>query len=103
MVSSAAMYIVSVRIEVKPDKVEEFIREAMANARASRKEPGNLRFDVFRSVESPTKFGLYEVYKDEQGFLEHQKTPHYARWRERIPEIQAVPRVSDKFVSVDMT
>lgn len=97
------MYIVCVRIEVKPDKVEEFLAEATANARASRQEPGNLRFDVFRSVESPLKFGLYEVYRDEAAFLDHQKTPHYARWREKIPGIQAIPRVSDKYVAVDMT
>lgn len=94
------MYFVCVRLEVAPDKVDRFLELATFNARNSRTEPGNLRFDVLRSTETPTLFRLHEIYRDEAAFLAHQKTPHYARWKEEIGGLLSSPRQSEKFVNV---
>nr|MBP8196113.1 antibiotic biosynthesis monooxygenase [Deltaproteobacteria bacterium] len=40
------MYVVVVRIHVIADRVSDFIAATLANAHATRKEPGNVRFDV---------------------------------------------------------
>jgi (4S)-4-hydroxy-5-phosphonooxypentane-2,3-dione isomerase len=95
-----AMHMIMVRLEVKPDKLDEFLKLVTFNATESRKEPGNLRFDVVRSVDSPTRFGLYEVYRDADGVLAHQSTAHYARWRAEVEALLATPRLSEKFTSV---
>jgi autoinducer 2-degrading protein len=94
------MFHVVVRIEVKPEKLESFLELVNVDAVGTRKEPGNVRFDVLRLVDQPLKFALYEVYKDEAGFKAHQQTEHYARWKREIEDHCAVPRSSDKFTTV---
>jgi len=91
------MYAVIVRMEARPEKVDALVALAAHNARESRKEPGNLQFDLLRSAGNPLQFVLLEVYQDESAFKEHQKTAHYARWKAEIPELLAQPRVSDKY------
>ncbi|HEY2382315.1 MAG TPA: putative quinol monooxygenase [Terriglobia bacterium] len=89
-----------VRLEVKTERVDEFLKLVSFNAAESRKEPGNLRFDVVRSVDSPTLFRLYEVYRDDAGVKAHQATAHYAKWRAEIEGLLVTPRVSERFISV---
>jgi autoinducer 2-degrading protein len=89
-----------VRLDVKPDRVDDFVKLVRFNASESRKEPGNLRFDVVRSVDNPGLFRLYEVYRDDDAVRAHQATPHYAKWRAEIEALLVTPRVSEKFTSV---
>ncbi len=94
------MYHVVVRMEAKAEKGEALGELATYNSGCSRKEPGNLRFDVMRQADNPLRFALYEVYKDEAAFKAHQQTEHYARWRREIDALLAAPRSSDKFTTV---
>jgi (4S)-4-hydroxy-5-phosphonooxypentane-2,3-dione isomerase len=94
------MHMIMVRLEVKHEWLDDFLQLVTFNATQSRKEPGNLRFDVVRSVDRPTRFALYEVYRDEAGVKAHQATPHYARWRAEIELMLVTPRVSERFTSV---
>jgi len=94
------MQMIIVRLEVKPDRVQDFLKLVAFNAAASRKEPGNLRFDVVRSVDNPTLYRLYEVYRDDDAIGAHQATPHYAKWRAEIEAMLVTPRLSEKFTSV---
>lgn len=83
-------------IEVKPDKIEDFKKITLYNHENSRKEAGNVRFDVLQNADDPTKFNLYEVYLDEEAAAEHKKTEHYAKWRAEVENYMAVPRHSVK-------
>lgn len=94
------MYFVCVRLEVKFEKLPAFMELVAFNAANSRKEPGNVRFDVLRSTENPLLFRLHEIYRDEAGFLDHQKTAHYARWKEEIGGLLSSPRQSEKFTNL---
>ena len=91
---------IMVRLEVKPERVDDFLKLVLFNAAESRKEPGNLRFDVVRSVDEPNRFGLYEVYRDDAAIGAHQATPHYAKWRAEVEALLVTPRISQKFTSV---
>ena len=42
------MYVVAVTVHVKPPHVRQFIEAILDNARNTRREPGNVRFDVRR-------------------------------------------------------
>lgn len=86
------MYVVCVRIQVIPERAGEFIEATLENARGARGEPGNVRFDVIRENADPSRFILYEVYRDVTAFQEHQRTPHYLAWRERVASMMAAPR-----------
>jgi autoinducer 2-degrading protein len=94
------MHMIVVRLEVKPDRIDDFLKLVSFNAGESRKEQGNLRFDVIRSADSPTLYRLYEVYHGEAAVRAHQATPHYAKWRAEIEALLVTPRVSEKFISI---
>ncbi len=86
------MYVTLVHIHVKPENLERFVEATTANHEGSVREPGNLRFDVLQSVEDPTRFILYEAYRDEAAAKEHKETAHYAAWRDAVADWMAEPR-----------
>jgi (4S)-4-hydroxy-5-phosphonooxypentane-2,3-dione isomerase len=86
------MYVVSVGIHVKAEHVEPFVEATLDNARHTRGEPGNLRYDVLRQTQDPTRFMLYEAYRSADDFAAHQKTAHYARWKATVADWMAEPR-----------
>ena len=90
------MFVVSVTIFVKPENVQAFIPATMDNARNTRKEPGNIRFDFSRAVEDPNRFLLYEVYKSPEDFTRHQQTEHYLRWKNAVTDWMREPRLGIK-------
>jgi autoinducer 2-degrading protein len=94
------MYVVCVRIQVVAGRADELITATLENARATRTEPGNARFDVLRAVEDSSRFTLYEVYASQKDFAQHQETAHYLHWKERVAALMAVPRVGEKHVSL---
>ncbi|GAB4544356.1 MAG: (4S)-4-hydroxy-5-phosphonooxypentane-2,3-dione isomerase [Anaerolineae bacterium] len=83
------MEVAVITLHVKADKIEEFKAVALENARASIQEAGILRFDVIQRQDDPTYFMLYEVYRTPEDIEAHRQTPHYAKWRERSPELIA--------------
>ncbi len=86
------MYVVAVTVFVKPEFVQPFIEASLDNARNTRREPGNLRWDFCQAEDDPTRFLLYEAYRAKDDFAAHQQTPHYLRWRERVADWMAHPR-----------
>ncbi|MGD1278832.1 MAG: antibiotic biosynthesis monooxygenase [Tepidisphaeraceae bacterium] len=94
------MYVVSVTIFVKPESVKPFIEATLQNARHTRREAGNVRFDVLQAEEEPTRFLLYEAYRSKDDFAKHQQTPHYLRWKETVTDFMAQPRQGVKHQSL---
>lgn len=94
------MYVVCVRIQVVAGGADELIAATLENARATRAEPGNARFDVLRAIDDPSRFTLYEVYASDADFQAHQRTDHYIRWKERVAALMAAPRVGEKHLSL---
>jgi autoinducer 2-degrading protein len=86
------MQVLSVSIHIKPEHVDEFIQAMLANARGSRTEPGNLRFDVMRDTADPNHFLLYEVYRDASALAAHRETPHFQTWAAAVEPWLAEPR-----------
>jgi (4S)-4-hydroxy-5-phosphonooxypentane-2,3-dione isomerase len=94
------MFIVFVKIQVVPEKRQEFIEATKANHLGTRQEPGNLRFDVLQHHDDPNQFSLYEVYHQEIDFIAHQKTSHYLTWKETAAPLMASPRTVERFNSL---
>ena len=90
------MYVVCVTIHLKPDKIDQFREAILDNARNTRLESGNLRFDVLQGEDDPARFFLYEVYRAKEDFAAHQQTAHYARWRDAAANMVIQPRTSTK-------
>ena len=94
------MYVVAVTIFVKEGFSQQFIEATLDNAKGSRKEPGNLRFDVLRAEEDPNRFLLYEAYHTRDDFTKHQQTEHYLRWKSAVADWMAQPRLGIKHQSL---
>ena len=94
------MFVVCVTVFVKPPNVEQFIDATLDNARNTRRESGNVRFDVLRGEEDPTQFLLYEAYHSKDDFVKHQQTEHYLRWKQAVADWMAKRRVGVKHHSV---
>ena len=81
-----------VKIYVKEEYIEKFKEISFYNSKNSRKEPGNLRFDVLQSGEEPNLFFLYEVYKSDEAIAYHRSAAHYLKWRDTVADMMEKPR-----------
>ena len=87
------MHIAIVNVHVKDDAVAAFEAATEANARNSRLEAGVARFDVLQQRDDPTRFVLFEVYRDPEAAVAHKTTAHYLAWRDTVAPLMAEPRV----------
>ncbi len=86
-------YALVVRIRTKPETRAAFMEKLAANAAAARAEPGCLRFEVLVEPGDPDSLMLYEVYKSEAAFQEHQGTQPFKTYlAEAVPMLAARER-----------
>jgi (4S)-4-hydroxy-5-phosphonooxypentane-2,3-dione isomerase len=90
-----------VYLTVEPENSEKLTREALANASASRLEPGVLRFDVLQNVDDPTRIVLYEVYASADALEAHRQTAHFKHWQEHGVPLLAKPRERAAYDVID--
>jgi quinol monooxygenase YgiN len=53
----------------------------------SRKEPGNLRYDLWQDQTDPKRFVLDELYADEDAVAAHRATPHFQAYLSSINDL----------------
>ena len=94
------MFIVHVFVHVKPDRIEEFKKATLENARNSVLEPGIARFDVVQHLEDPARFILVEVYRTPEDPARHKETAHYQTWRDTVEDMMAESRTSIKLTNL---
>lgn len=86
------MIVTCVHVYVKKEFVNDFITATIENHLETRKEPGNLRFDVLQLDQLSQKFVLYEVFESEEAAAFHKTTPHYLKWRDTVQNWMEQPR-----------
>jgi quinol monooxygenase YgiN len=64
---------------------QETILEAELGALVgpTRKEDGCLRYDLYRSADTPGALLLHEVWETRDAHAEHTHSPHFLRWNAR--------------------
>lgn len=90
-----------VHLEVRSDRLEEFLAEVRLNVQASRAEPGVEQFDLLQQTESPQRFLLYEAYRDMPALEAHRGAPHFQRWVEKGVPLLVGNRVRVLYSRVD--
>lgn len=86
------MHVKLVHVQVKPDRVDDFIEACRVNHVGSIEEIGNRRFDILQDSRDPTKFILYEAYVTAEQAEAHKETQHYKQWRDAVTSMMARPR-----------
>jgi quinol monooxygenase YgiN len=85
-----AVYLVAY-IEVMPNVVDSGAALLERYSDASRKEIGNLSFDVLHEMARPERFAILEVWKDKVALGGHDKAASTLHFRDRLNEIQGAP------------
>lgn len=84
-----------VKVRVKPNERERFLKAIEADALGSEKdEPGCLRFNVLRDAQDGNVYYFYEVYRDEAALEAHRKAPHYAVWAAAADTLEGRPEAT---------
>jgi len=79
-------------LKVKPEYESAFVQASRINQAGARQEPGNLRFDIFRSRTNPLHFLFAEAYDSEASVNKHRETPHFLKWLETATPMLVEPR-----------
>jgi (4S)-4-hydroxy-5-phosphonooxypentane-2,3-dione isomerase len=96
------MFVMLVKLQVKPELVTEFTAAILKNAALSvERDPGCVRFDVLQQQDDPTRWLLYEVYDEEQAWVEHRKAPHFLTFME-VGNRAIVTREATKLTGINI-
>lgn len=93
------MFAITVTVEVRPGKEDEFVEAITRQAEQSRRtESGCLRFDVLQSRDDPRRYVLHEIYADEEAHkVGHRQTAHYKEWSEMADDLLVGERMVAAF------
>ena len=84
-----------VKVRVKPDARERFLKAIEVDALGSeRDEPGCMRFNVLQDAQDRDVYYFYEVYRDEAALEAHRAAPHYAVWRAAADTLDGSPEAT---------
>ncbi len=79
----ATVYVVT-HVDVIPPKKDEAIVALQQLADASRKDAGNLRYDVLQQISRPNHSTLVEIWKDQNSLEAHEVAAHTMKFRELL-------------------
>ena len=94
------MHILIVHARVKAEFIDAFKEATIVNAEHSAREPGVARFDFMQQQDDPSKFVLYEVYRDADAPAKHKETAHYNAWLEKVTDMFEEPRTRALYTNV---
>jgi quinol monooxygenase YgiN len=87
------IYVVAT-LTVKPETRAEFIAAATACIKETRKEPGNIAYDLHESVTDPSKMVFVEQWENAQALVPHRGAEHMKTFgRVAVKCMSAPPKI----------
>src|SRR6202012_3642372 len=81
-------------LTVKPETRAEFIAGAIACIKETRKEPGNIAYDLHESVTDPSKMVFVEQWENAEALVPHRAAEHMKTFgRIAVKCFSAPPRI----------
>jgi quinol monooxygenase YgiN len=84
--SNTQLTVVAV-LRAKEGRSEELGRRLLAVVEPTRKEPGNINYDLHQSNDDQNVWMVYENWKSPAALDDHFATPHLQDLRTHLPEI----------------
>lgn len=78
------MITVFASVQVEESHVEDFLREFVKVAKATRQESGNYRYDIYQNIDDPTLIHFHEEFEDEAALTAHGQSVHFSRFFETV-------------------
>src|SRR5262249_45396736 len=96
----AAMWVVT-HVDVPPPSKDACITELKALTEASRKDAGNLMFEVVQQSNRPNHFTVVEVWQDAKALDAHSTTEHTKRFRANLGPMLGAPHDDRVYAAVE--
>ncbi|HEY4376023.1 MAG TPA: putative quinol monooxygenase [Acidimicrobiales bacterium] len=88
------MILIVVKQPVRAKYADEFPALMDDFVQATRAEPGNISFELFRSAEDPNLWAIVEVFKDADAGTAHVESDHFKAAVEKMPNwLSAAPQI----------
>ena len=84
------IYVVAT-LTVKPETRAEFIAAATACINETRKEPGNIAYDMHESVTDPTKMVFVEQWENAEALVPHRAAQHMKAFGRTAMQCMSAP------------
>ena len=70
------MIFIVLKVDIRPDKRDDWLEGIARYTAAVREEPGNLSFDCYESLDTPNEFSILECFADSDAGAAHVATEH---------------------------
>lgn len=88
------MITITAKFNVHSGSVDEFIRQAAAVTRETRRERGNMSYKIYQSRTDKTKFTFIEEWQNDTAIEEHNIAKHFTAFLEAVkPLCQGEPQI----------
>ncbi len=81
--SKGRLYVVT-HVDVVPPRQADTEAALRAFVAQARRDPGNLRYDVFQQSARPNHFTVYAVWRSKADFAAHERSEHRLNFRETL-------------------
>jgi quinol monooxygenase YgiN len=78
-------------VDVPPQRTNETEVLLRSLAEESRRDEGNIRYEVFQQATSHNHFTIVETWRNAKGFDSHEKKPHTRQFREALGPMLGAP------------
>ncbi len=85
------MLIVTAKVWIKSDKVDEFLAAYRWMKPQVLNDPGAIAYELHRSADDPSTFIFYEQYESKEAFDYHLSTDHFKALAARIDPLMTKP------------
>jgi quinol monooxygenase YgiN len=83
------MILIVMKIDINPDRREDWLAGIKRYTQAVRQEPGNLSFDCFESIDAPNQFAFVEGFASKEAGEVHVQTEHFEEFVAWFPGVLA--------------
>jgi quinol monooxygenase YgiN len=71
------MILINLKIQIRPDRREEWLDRIARYGKATREEPGCRSFDVYESIDALNEFAIIETFESPDAGNSHVQTDHF--------------------------
>ena len=83
------MILINIRMQIRPEKMDEWLAVAHAYSKDVNSEEGCLFFNFSRSISDENEFICIEGFKDAEAGATHVRQPHVKKFFEVTPDLVA--------------
>lgn len=83
------MIFIVVKFTIRPEHSDQWLSRVDEFTQATRREPGNLFFEWFRSVDNPHQYVLVEAFASREAGAEHVNSEHFRTAMAWMPDVIA--------------